>query len=73
MTSAADQRNGLRGRDKQQDDLQNHNSGQAITRDQRGQEQPADRERARRASGRKMQEDAGQSQPQSPGQPAGGE
>ena len=64
---------GLRGHDKQQGDLTDQNSGQGIVRDQRGQDQPRDRDRAQRSSGQKAQRDAAQTQPQSPGQPAGGE
>jgi hypothetical protein len=44
-----------------------------MVRDQRGQDQPKDRERAQRTSGQQAQKDSAQSQPQSPGQPAGGE
>jgi hypothetical protein len=66
-----DRKGGLRGPDKQQDDLQD--SGQGVVRDKRGQEQPADKERAQRDSSLKSQKDAAQSQPQSPGQPAHGE
>jgi hypothetical protein len=46
---------------------------QGITRDQRGQDQPKDKERARQTSGRKAQQDAAETQPPFPGQPAGGE
>jgi hypothetical protein len=48
-------------------------SGHGIVRDQRGQDQPKDKERARLTPGQKAQKDAAQSQPQSPGEPAGGE
>jgi hypothetical protein len=64
---------GLRGNDKQQSDLTEQPSGQGIVRDQRGQEQPSDKERAQRTSGLKAQKDAALSQPPFPGQPAGGE
>ena len=46
---------------------------QGIVRDKRGQDQPADKERAQRDSGLKSQKDAAQEQPQSPGQPSHGE
>src|SRR6187402_1773138 len=64
---------GLRGRDKQQSDLTDQTSGQGIVRDQRGQDQPKDRKRAQRSAGLQAQQDAAQTQPQSPGQPARGE
>jgi hypothetical protein len=64
---------GLRGRDKQQSDLTDQTSGQGIGRDQRGQDQPKDRKRAQRSAGLQAQQDAAQTQPQSPGQPARGE
>ena len=48
-------------------------SGQGIVRDQRGQDQPKDKERAQLTPGQKAQKDAAESQPQSPGEPAGGE
>jgi len=52
--SATHQRNdGLRGHDKQQDDLQDRNRGQGVSRDERGQDQPTDKERAQRTSSRK--------------------
>jgi hypothetical protein len=47
--------------------------GQGVARDERGQDQPTDRQRAQQSSGLKNQKDAAQTQPQSPGQPAGGE
>ena len=47
--------------------------GHGIVRDQRGQDQPTDRERAQRIAGKRAQEAAAQSQPPSPGQPAKGE
>jgi hypothetical protein len=72
--SATHQRkDGLGGHDKQQDDLQDRNRGQGISRDERGQDQPADKDRAQRTSSQKSQKDAAQTQQQSPGQPAGGE
>ena len=43
-----------------------------VIRDQRGQDQPTDKERALK-SGRDAQRAAAQEQPQSPGEPAGGE
>lgn len=64
---------GLRGHDKPQSDLTDQPDRQGIVRDERGQDQPKDRERAQRTSGLKEQKDAAQPQPQSPGQPAGGE
>ena len=63
----------LRGHDKQQGDLTDQPGGQGTVRDQRGQDQPKDKERAQRTSGLKEQKDAAQQQPESPGQPAGGE
>jgi hypothetical protein len=53
--------------------------GQGVVRDDRGEDQPADQERAQRdsalkkESGLKSQKEAAQSQVQSPGQPASGE
>jgi hypothetical protein len=64
---------GLRGHDKQQGDLTDQPGGQGIVRDQRGEDQPKDKELAQRPSGQKEEKDAAQTQPQSPGQPAGGE
>jgi hypothetical protein len=64
---------GLRGHDKQQGDLTDQADGQGIVRDQRGQDQPNDKDRAQRTPGQKAQQDAAQTQPQSPGQPARGE
>ena len=46
---------------------------QGIARDERGQDQPVDKDRAQRTSAQKAQKDAAESQPASPGQPAGGE
>ena len=40
---------------------------------ERGEDQPRDKERAQRDAGLKSQKEAAQSQPQSPGEPAGGE
>ena len=70
-----ERKGGLRGPDKQQDDLQEdlQDSGQGVVRDKRGQEQPADKERAQRDSSLQSQKDAAQDPPQSPGQPAHGE
>ena len=48
-------------------------SGQGIVRNERGEDQPKDKERAQRDSGLKSQKEAAQSGPQSPGEPAGGE
>jgi hypothetical protein len=45
---------------------------QGIVKDEKGQEQPADKERAQRA-GVKEQKDAVESSPESPGEPEGGE
>ncbi len=74
QNSGTHERNGgLRGKDKQQGDLQDQPGGQGIVRDQRGQDQPTDKDRAQRTSGLQSQKDAAQTQPQSPGQPAGGE
>jgi hypothetical protein len=61
------------GGDEQQGHSIDGSSGQGIVRDQRGQDQPKDKERAQRAAGQKAQKDAAQRQPQSPGQPARGE
>jgi hypothetical protein len=46
---------------------------QGIVRDERGQDQPKDKERAQQTPGQKAQKDAAHSQPQSPGEPAGSE
>lgn len=43
---------------------------QGIVRDERGQDQPKDKERAQKA-GLKEQREAAETQPQSPGEPAG--
>jgi hypothetical protein len=67
------QSGGLRGRDKQPGDLTDQGSGQGVVRDERGQDQPKDKERAQRTPGQKAQQDAAQTQPPYPGQPAGGE
>lgn len=48
-------------------------NGQGIVRNERGEDQPKDKERAQRDSGLKSQKEAAQSQTQSPGEPAGGE
>ena len=54
QNSEARERNcGLRGHDKQQGDLTDETGGQGIVRDQRGQDQPKDKERAQRTSARK--------------------
>jgi hypothetical protein len=68
-----ERKGGLRGHDKQQGDLTDQTGGRGIVRDQRGQDQPKDRERAQRNPGQKAQQDAAQTQPQSPDQPARGE
>jgi hypothetical protein len=68
-----ERKGGLRGRDKQQDDLTDQPGGQSIVRDQRGQDQPTDRERAQKGAGLKEQKDAAQTQSPYPGEPAGGE
>jgi hypothetical protein len=52
---------------------QRTNQGHGVTRDTRGQDQPADRTRAQQASGEAAQRDAAVAQPPAPGQPAGGE
>ena len=44
---------------------------EGICKDQRGQEQPKDKERAQ--DGLKEQQEAVENQPQSPGEPTGGE
>jgi hypothetical protein len=46
---------------------------QGIVRDERGQDQPKDKERAQHSSSQKAQKESAESQPQSPGQPAQGE
>jgi hypothetical protein len=46
---------------------------QAIVRNERGEDQPKDKERAQRDFGLKSQKEAAQTQPLSPGEPAGGE
>jgi hypothetical protein len=71
-TATHHRKGGLRGPDKAQDALTDAHSGQGVVRDDRGQEQPKDRDAARRA-GQSAQKDAAKTQPQSPGQPAGGE
>lgn len=73
MPTPANRNGGLRGRDKQQGDLRENDDGQGIVRDQRGQDQPNDKERAQRTSGNQTQKEAAETQPQSPGQPGGGE
>jgi hypothetical protein len=74
QNSGTHQRNGgLRGHDKQQGDLTDQPDRQGIVRNERGEDQPKDKERAQRTSGLKEQKDVAQTQPQSPGQPAGGE
>lgn len=64
---------GLRGRDKQQGALRDEDKGQGAVRNERGEDQPKDKERAQQHSGLREQKDAAVSQPQSPGEPAGGE
>jgi hypothetical protein len=46
---------------------------QGIVKDERGQEQPKDKKRAQQPPGFKEQEEAAKRQPQSPGEPGGGE
>jgi hypothetical protein len=46
---------------------------QGIVRDERGQDQPMDKVRAQQTVGLKSQKEAAQTQPPSPGEPAGGE
>jgi hypothetical protein len=48
-------------------------AGQGIVRDDRGQDQPKDKARAQQTAGLKSQKEAAETQPQSPGEPAGGE
>ncbi|MBX9824102.1 MAG: hypothetical protein K2Y27_03810 [Xanthobacteraceae bacterium] len=70
---------GLRGRDKQQDDLRDRDKGQGVVRDERGQEQPADKRRAQQNSrgqqsaGVRAQKAAAEDDTPSPGEPARGE
>ncbi len=70
-TATHQRKGGLRGHDKQQDDLQDQDQG--IVRTERGEDQPKDKKRAQQTSGLKSQKDAAKTQPQSPGEPAGGE
>jgi hypothetical protein len=69
---APERKSGQSDNDKQSD-LTKHDLGQGVARDERGQDQQTDRQRAQQPSGLKAQKDAAQTQPQSPGQPAGGE
>ena len=46
-------------------------AGQGVVRDERGQDQPADKARAQQTAGLKSQKEAAQTQPPSPGEPAG--
>jgi hypothetical protein len=48
-------------------------SGHGIVQNERGEDQPKDKERAQRDSGLKSQKEAARTQTQSPGEPAGGE
>jgi hypothetical protein len=48
-------------------------SRHGIVRDERGQDQPKDKDRAQKNSGLKQQREAAEHQPQAPGEPAGGE
>jgi hypothetical protein len=71
---ATERDGGRAGHEQQEQDRSGQSGGgQGIVRDQRGEDQPQDKERAQRTSGLKAQKDAAQTQPQSPGQPAGGE
>jgi hypothetical protein len=72
-SAAPERKSGQSDNDKRQADLTKQDRGQGVARDERGQDQPADRQRAQQTSGLKAQKDAAQTQPQSPGQPAGGE
>jgi hypothetical protein len=71
----------LRGRDKQQEGLRDRDKGQGIVRDERGQEQPADKSRAQqnnrtqRSTGLRAQKEAAEDEDNvpSPGEPARGE
>ena len=72
---------GLRGGDKQQEKLRKQDKGQGVVRDERGQEQPADKgraqqnNRARRSTGLRAQKEAAEDEDNvpSPGEPARGE
>jgi hypothetical protein len=64
---------GLRGRDKQQGALRDEDTGQDVVRNDRGEDQPKDKERAQQHPGLREQKDAALNRPQSPGEPAGGE
>jgi hypothetical protein len=72
---------GLRGRDKQQEGLRDRDKGQGIVRDERGQEQPADKRRAQqsnpaqRSTGLRAQKEAAEDEGNipTPGEPARGE
>ena len=57
----------------EQDKVTPGRNGQGIVRNQRGEDQPNDKERAQRDAGLKSQKEAAQTQTQSPGEPAGGE
>jgi hypothetical protein len=56
-----------------------HDHGHGVQQDNRGQDQPTDKARAQQSSsreeteGEQAQRDAAEAQPQSPGEPAGGE
>jgi hypothetical protein len=69
MNSAAHERKA--GGDNQKP--QRGQPDQGVVRDERGEDEPKNRERAQRSSGLKSQQDAAQTQPPSPGQPAHGE
>jgi hypothetical protein len=70
-----------KGRDKQQEDLQDRDKGQGVVRDERGQEQPADKRRAQQDNrgqqnaGVRAQKEAAENEDDvpSPGEPARGE
>jgi hypothetical protein len=48
-------------------------AGHGIVRDDRGQDQSKDKAREQQTAGLKSQKEAAQTQPPSPGEPAGGE
>ena len=64
-----------RSRDKRHDDLREQDKGQGVVRDDRGQEQPADKRRAQQNAGLRAQKEAAESEDDvpSPGEPARGE
>lgn len=64
---------GLRGRDKQQDSSRDQKGDHGVVKNERGEDQPKDKARARQNPGLGAQKEAALREPQSPGEPAGGE